>query len=149
MQIAGGKTALYDAFLKALNEMDPLPGRKALILFSDGRDNESRSSLEDVLKALKASDITVFAVGTGLRDIQSLKGRDVLEKITEITGGYAMFPSRTDEIGAMIIEVHSAIESQYAAGYIPPDPSIHKWRKVEIKCKLPGMRLRYRSTYLF
>jgi VWFA-related protein len=144
-----GKTALYDTLLQVLSQLDEFAGRKVVVIFSDGRDNFSHATLNDLTAALKSSDVTLFAFGTSSRDALSLKGREVLEKITEQTGGYSFFPTSLQDLRSLIEQVHSAIGSQYAAGYIPPDPSVHKWRQVEIKCRIPGVHLRYRKSYLF
>lgn len=149
MKVAGGKTAVFDAMIKVLDQLDEYSGRKIIVLFSDGQDNSSSAKLNDLLGALKSSDATLFAIGIDTHDSLSKKGREVLEKITEVTSGYPFFPTSLNDLNTLTAQIHEAIESQYAAGYIPPQPSIHKWREVEIKCKIPGIHLRYRKTYLF
>ena len=149
MNLAGGKTAVFDSLANVLKQMDQFYGRKIIVLISDGQDNSSSTTLNDLIGVLKSSDATLFAIGVDTHDSLSKKAREALEKITEVTGGYPFFITSLADLGSLTAQIHNAIGSQYAAGYIPPDPAIHKWRQVEIKCKISGIHLRYRKSYLF
>ncbi len=143
------RTALYDLLAHAVKQMHNFPGRRVLLLCSDGLDSASKTKLEDTLKFLQTSDVTIFAIGTDDRHDIVHKGRDVMKKISDITAGYSFVSSSDTELNASIDKVRMTLRSQYAAGYIPPSPTIHKWRRVRIYCKIPGVKLRYRNQYLF
>ena len=145
----GGRTALYDMLIYSVNKMQTFPGRRVLVLCSDGIDSASKSKLEDTLKFLQTSDVTVFVIGTDDRRDVTHKGRDVMKKISNATAGYSFLTASDLDLKSSIEKVRLTLRSQYAAGYIPPSPTIHKWRRIKIECKVPRVRLKYRDQYLF
>lgn len=147
-QVVGGKTAIFDALVTALENLEDYSGRRIIVLCSDGEENSSRITLNDLIRALESSDVTIFAIGANFNN-RPLKGREVLERITEATGGYTFFSSNMKDLNSLLDQVRNAMTTQYALGYYPPDPTLHGWRRVEIQCKVPRVRLRYRKSYLF
>ena len=149
-KIVPGWTGLLDALQNALRVMEAFSGRKMIILCSDGKDNASHhSTLDNLLLTVEASDATILAVGPKFRGYIAQKGRKLIEKVAEESGGYAFFPENNDEVESMLVEARKAMRSQYAIGYTPPNPHRRGWRQVEIQCKVGGVRLRYRKSYLF
>ena len=148
-KVGPGWTGLLDAVQSAVKNLETFSGRKIIILCSDGKDNASKTKLENVLLSVQASDVTILAVGPKFRGYLAQRGREVLEKIAEESGGYAFFPENNQDIEAMLEEAKKAMRSQYAIGYAPPNPFRRGWRKVEIECRIEGVRLRYRKSYLF
>jgi Ca-activated chloride channel family protein len=144
-----GRTALYDVLVTALQRMDKFPGRRVLVICSDGQDSASKINLDDLLKFLRSTDVTIFVLGTDDKRDVTHAGRDVLKKISEATSGYFFHSSSESDLHSAIDKVRMTLRSQYAAGYVPPHPMIHKWRRVKIECKIPGVRLRYRGEYLY
>src|SRR5437660_605598 len=88
---ARGYTAFLDAVYLALENvrLGSYP-RKALLMITDGGDNHSRYTLDDVKEMLKESDVQLYAIGTYLKPRSA--GRALLEELAEITGGRAVFP---------------------------------------------------------
>jgi len=147
--VLNGRTALYDVIVTAVKQMHDFPGRRVLILCSDGQDSASKTSLDELIKFLQSTDVTIFVLGTDHRLDVWRKGRDVLTKISDASGGYAFHSSSEQDLSSAIDKVRMTLRSQYAAGYIPPYPMVHKWRQIKIECKVPGVKLRYRGQYLF
>ena len=143
------RTALYDTLISTVKLSQNYSGRKVIILCSDGDDNFSKSSLKDVTTLLKSSDVTVMAFGTKMRGDIEKKGRESLQNIAEVTGGSAFFSGRMTDLDLVIDDFRTIMESQYVAGYIPPEPLMHKRREVRIHCLIPGIQLHYRKSYLF
>jgi Ca-activated chloride channel family protein len=143
------RTALFDTLISTVKLSQNYSGRKVIILCSDGNDNFSKSSLKDVTALLKSSDVTVMAFGTRMRGDIEKKGRESLQNIAEVTGGSAFFSGRMTDLDSVIDDFRTIMESQYVAGYIPPEPLMHKRREVRIHCLIPGIQLHYRKSYLF
>lgn len=148
-----GFTALYDALSLYLSSTDGMSGRPILVLLSDGGDTRSTSRLSDVLTLLKASTVTVYAIGFLERQPSSTRDsqRAVLMQLAAESGGQAFFPHSMNEVGEAYDKVASEIRGQYSLGYVPTNTTRDgKWRKVEVKLRHPdekSLRLRARRGY--
>src|SRR4030095_10029389 len=104
---AGGDTALYDAIGLYLNGAAEQDGGKVMVLYTDGGDTQSRLSLNKLMRLLKASDTTVYAIGALDNQPQSVQfiQRAQLAIIAETTGGTAFFPSRVKDLDRIYEQV--------------------------------------------
>lgn len=146
---ASGWTALYDALGTYLDGADAQDGRKVLVMYTDGGDSRSSLTLSETLTLLKASDVTVYAIGlvenTGSARSQM---QMTLRQLTEVTGGEAFFPMAMKDVESAYEKVLAEIKGQYHLGYQPTNTAVDgKWRKVEIRVKRPGMKVRSRKGY--
>ncbi|MFN2444269.1 MAG: VWA domain-containing protein [Vicinamibacterales bacterium] len=144
-----GWTALYDALGVYLDGADQQNGRQILVLYTDGGDTRSALSFSDTLTLLKASDVTVYAVGlTDHAGSSKNELRMRLQQMAEITGGQAFFPNRLEDLDDSYAKVLAEINAQYHLGYgsanLARDGS---WRKVDVKIKRPDVRVRTRKGY--
>jgi Ca-activated chloride channel family protein len=149
MRKPDGWTALYDALGVYLDGADQQDGRKILVIYTDGGDTRSTISFGDALTLLKASQVTVYAVGL-LDHTGSFRNelRMRLQQIVETTGGQAFFPSRLEDLDASYEKVLAEIKAQYHLGYASTNAARDgSWRKVDIKIKRPDLRLRSRKGY--
>jgi VWFA-related protein len=133
---ATGWTALYDAVGVYLDGASGQDGRKIMLLYTDGGDTRSSTSLHELLDLLKASDVTIYAIGE--LEHQSSSGaaeaRMVLQQIAETTGGQAFFPLSVKELDQIYEKVLAQIRAQYTLGYVSTNEKMDgTWRKVEIK----------------
>jgi VWFA-related protein len=148
-QKVSGSTALYDAIGVYLDGAAGQSGRKVMLLYTDGGDNQSSMRLNDLIDLLKASDVTVYAIGE--MEHQSSNGRylqqAVIRQVAEVTGGQAFFPMSAKELDSMYDKVLAEIRAQYTIGYQSTNEKTDgSWRKVEIKLIGPSARdLRVRS----
>jgi Ca-activated chloride channel homolog len=146
---ASGFTALYDAIGVYLDGAAEQDGRKVMLLYTDGGDTRSAISYSDLIDLLKASDVTVFAIGalehqsTFTKNDQRMK----LQQIAEITGGQAFFPVAVKELDAVYDKVVAQVRAQYTLGYVSTNEKTDGiWRKIEIKIvRREGRDLRVRS----
>ncbi len=146
--VEGGYTALLDSIYFAMEKLKDEQGRKIIVIFSDGEDTMSRLRLDEVISNLVASDITVLAFGTMALGSNSLRGRYILDKLAEASGGYAFFPSSLRSLNEVMEKLRAGMRSQYSLGYKPLNESRDgAWRVIEITCKRPGVKLRYRKGY--
>jgi len=144
-----GMTALYDAIGTYLDGVDQEDGRRILVMYTDGADSRSVLRLNDTLTLLKASPVTVYAIG--LVDNTGSARQQVqmtLMQLTEATGGQAFFPSGMKEVEGAYDKVLAQIKGQYHLGYLSANTVADgAWRKVEIKVKRPDTRVRARKGY--
>jgi Ca-activated chloride channel homolog len=146
---ADGWTALYDALGTYLDGADSQDGRKVLVMYTDGGDSRSAISLSETLTLLKASNVTVYAIGlvenTGSARAQL---QMTLRQLTEATGGQAFFPMAMKEVESAYDKVLAEIKGQYHLGYHSTNKARDgAWRKVEIRVKRPDVRIRSRKGY--
>ena len=145
-----GWTALYDALGVYLDGAHDDQGRTILVLYTDGGDTRSNVSFGDVMTFLKASDVTVYAVGLLEHQPSSVKAeqRMRLQQITEATGGQAFFPFSMKEVESAYDKILAQIRAQYSLGYASTNEKADgQWRRVEIKVKRPDIRIQARKGY--
>jgi Ca-activated chloride channel family protein len=122
----GGGTAMYDAVYRACRDqmLRGVPAnaevRKALILVSDGDDNQSRAYLDDAIKMCQRAETTVFTISTNTSPTRE-RGDDVLKKMAQATGGTAFYPQRLEDIANEFHRVEEELRSQYSLAYKPAD----------------------------
>jgi Ca-activated chloride channel family protein len=122
----GGGTALYDAVYRACRDqmLKGVPAnaevRKALILVSDGDDNQSRAYLDDAIKMCQRAETTIFTISTNTSPTRE-RGDDVLKKMASATGGAAFYPQRLEDIANEFHHVGEELRSQYSLAYKPAD----------------------------
>jgi Ca-activated chloride channel homolog len=122
----GGGTALYDAVYKACRDqmLHGVPQnaevRKALILVSDGDDNQSRAYLDDAIKMCQRAETTIYTISTNTSPTRE-RGDDVLKKMAQATGGSAFYPQRIEDIANEFHRVEEELRSQYSLAYKPAD----------------------------
>ena len=150
---AGGETSLYDAIGLYLDGASEQDGRKVMVLYTDGGDTYSSLSFNTLMTLLKASDVTIYAIGA--LDQQPLAAqltqRVLLEKIAEEAGGTAFFPAGVKDLNRIYEQVLGEIQAQYTIGYVSTNEKADgSWRKVEIKITCPDskdLRVRARKGY--
>jgi VWFA-related protein len=145
-----GWTALYDALGVYLDGAHDDKGRKILVLYTDGGDTRSNVTFSDVMTFVRASDVTVYAIGLLEHQPSSVKNdqRMRLQQITEATGGQAFFPYSMKEVDAAYEKILGQIRAQYSLGYVSSNQKADgHWRKVEIRVKRPDVRIQARKGY--
>jgi Ca-activated chloride channel family protein len=152
-----GSTALYDAAYLAVEKVQQgRHSKKALLIISDGQDNNSRYTYKELRNRVKEADVQIYAIGITDPATDSLAGfgRGVLEEITRMTGGRVFFPNAYNEPELIEICTRIALElrHQYSIGFYPTDlTSEAKWHKVQVKVNPPRglgrLSLTYREGY--
>ena len=150
---ADGWTALYDALGVYLNGAQGQDGQKILVLYTDGGDTTSSLTFRDALDLLKASDVTVYAIGYLEHQSSStrMQQRGELDRFAELTGGQSYFPTSSKDIEGVFDKIQQEIAGRYSLGYVSSDSRTDgAWRDVQIKLRrhdLKGVRLRTRAGY--
>lgn len=133
---ADGWTALYDAIGVYLNGAQNQDGQKVLVLYTDGGDTTSAMTFGQMLDLLKASDVTLYAVGYLEHESGSagLQQRNELQRAAEATGGRAYFPVVARDLDGVFDKIREELAARYSLGYLSTDPRTDgAWRRVEIK----------------
>ena len=139
---ARGGTALYsaiDASLKHLNEKGTRD-KKVLLAVTDGEDNASRLSLEEIVKTVQRSDAVIYTVGllSGESSRSVRRTKRALEALSKASGGKAYFPGSLSEVQSIAGNIADDIRNQYVLAYTPTalvkDGS---FRRVEVKLSAP------------
>ncbi len=140
---AKGSTALYDAtYLAVEKAKQGRHAKKALLIISDGQDNNSRYTYKEVRTLVKEADVQIYAIGITDMGNDGLAGlgRSILEEVARMSGGRAFFPSAYNEAELIEICTRIALElrHQYAIGFYPTDvESDAKWHKVNVTVNPP------------
>jgi VWFA-related protein len=149
----GGGTLLYDAVVKASNEiMKGRQGRKALILLTDGVDFGSYGTPDQAIAAAQRADTLVFSILYSDPGAYGLfggpNGRGVLEKISGETGGGFFEVSKKRTIDQIFADLEAELRSQYNLGYVSDQPvTISEFRAVHVAVKAKGLLVQARHRY--
>ena len=111
-----GATALYDVILRGVDMLGKQPGRRAIVVFSDGEDQGSHAALADVERRLQASDVTLYMIGQG-RGVQVDALKTVMQRLVEPTGGRALFTDNIDQLHNAFSDLLEELSNQYLLGY--------------------------------
>ena len=122
----GGGTALFDAVYTACRDklLDESRGqepvRKAIILLSDGDDNQSRVYLSEAIKECQRAETIIYSISTNWTPSRG-QGDKVMAQLAEDTGGQVFFPPSVEEVSNSFHEIEEELRSQYALTYTPAD----------------------------
>jgi Ca-activated chloride channel family protein len=136
-----GTTAFYDAvYLAATKVQRGVHPKRALLVISDGQDNNSRYTFSELRRMLKESDVIIYAVGieeSGGGDLP-MTGRAILEEIAAVTGGKAFFPNTSAEMDDVFERIALELRTQYSIGFRPSNfANDGRWHRLKIKVQPP------------
>ena len=149
----GGGTALFDAvytacrdqLLKVPNQQGAV--RKALIVISDGDDNQSRAYPDDAIKMCQRAETIIYAISTNVSPSRD-RGDDVLKKMAEATGGVAFFPKRIEDMSGSFHDIEEELRSQYQLAYRPADFKLDgSFRSIYLVALDPHYMVRAKKGY--
>lgn len=148
----GGGTALYDAVYKACKEKlakekSDHPIRKAIIILSDGEDNQSEVTKEQAIEMAERSEVLIYAISTDDSGL-ILRGDKVLDELASATGGRAFFPFKMKDIEHSFAAIEEELRSQYMVSYRPSDfDADGRYRAIEITALKKDLQVRSRRGY--
>jgi Ca-activated chloride channel homolog len=148
----GGGTALYDAIYKAcqeklLKERADHPVRKAIIVLSDGEDNQSGVTRGQAIEMAQRAEVLIYAISTDDSGL-ILRGDKVLEDLASATGGRAFFPFKMKDITHSFAAIEDELRSQYVVSYKPSDfDADGRYRSIEITALKKDLQVRARRGY--
>ena len=148
-------TALYDAcYLGVERVQRGTHPKRALLLISDGQDNNSRYTFSELRRVLKESDVVLYAIGIlGGSDVGSslgMEGQGIMDELAGVSGGKAFYPRSGAEMDDIFEQIALELRHQYSIGYRMPDFD-GKWHKIKVKISpprgLPRLFPRYKEGY--
>ena len=119
----GGGTAMYDALYYACRDKlakgkDTGSVRRAVILLTDGEDNQSHVTREEAIEMAQRAEVIVYTISTNISGMKT-HGDKVLERIADATGGRAFFPFKVEDVADAFTQIQDELRSQYALSYRP------------------------------
>lgn len=131
---AGGGTAILDSLVELAERLQRVPGRRAVILVTDGYDEDSDVSLEDALTTLHETDVAVYVVAIGGVAGIGLDGKKLLRQLASETGGMAFFPRRAYELGKVYDVLATDAQNRYVIAYTPSNQTLDgMWRGISLE----------------
>lgn len=150
-------TALYDAcYLGVERVQRGAHPKRALLLISDGQDNNSRYTFGELRRVLKESDVVLYAVGIlSGNDVGSslgMGGQSILDELAGVSGGKAFYPRSNAEMDDIFEQIALELRHQYSIGYRPPNfVNDGKWHRIKVKVNpprgLPRLFVRSKEGY--
>jgi Ca-activated chloride channel family protein len=146
---ARGLTPLFDAVQMGLETIKGAKNtKKALLVITDGEDNNSRSTFSDIRESTRHQDLLIYAIGL----VQSTKGQSTISDLVETTGGRAFFPNAADQLQDICTRIAIELRNQYLLGYRSTNQAKDgTWRAIHLEVDppkgLPQLKVRAKTGY--
>lgn len=142
---AKGRTALLDAIYLGLAEMQGAHNpKRALLIISDGGDNNSRYTEKDIKRQVREADTQLYSIGIfdpfdyRSQTPEELNGPSLLSEMTELTGGRSFSVDNLNDLPDIAAKIGLELRNQYVLGYHPSNKAHDaRWRKIKIKLRPP------------
>jgi Ca-activated chloride channel family protein len=138
----GGTTALLDGVYLGLTQIRKARHpRRALIVVSDGGDNNSRYTLGELKNMAAESDAQIFAIGLHLNPttVEERDGPELLAALARASGGIDYSVTSVNEIAGALAKIGTTLHNQYVLGYYPPmSAQSGKYHRITVQLKLPS-----------
>lgn len=144
---------VFDALLDTVDRLKDVKGKKSILLLASGIDTFSKHTLDQTMKALRGTDVTVFVVGVdkpisnylemhgmlgGMRELSFLQAENQMKTFAQMTGGFAWFPQFDGEIPGVMRDVTEFLRHQYSITYSPTNHATDgKYRKIKVELVAP------------
>ena len=143
---AWGGTSLYDAVHYSLGRVKDQPGRKAVVVFTDGADTTSQMGEQEVVDYARAVEATVYGIGFK-GDGYGGSPRGFLKKISAETGGAFFAPDNVSDLIKIFGEISRELHNHYAFAYSPKRAPDGSWRTIQVKVDRKDAEVRVRKGY--
>jgi VWFA-related protein len=147
-----GGTALYDAIYRAchdklMHDKSERPARRALVVVSDGEDNQSQMSEAQAIDMAQRAQVIIYTISTDDSGL-ILRGDYVLEQLAEATGGRSFLPYKMKDIKNSFAAIEDELRSQYVVSYRPADfDADGRYRTIQITALKKDLQVRARMGY--
>jgi VWFA-related protein len=141
---------VFDAILETVDRLKDVSGKKSILVLASGVDTFSKHTLDQTMKQLRGSDVTIFCVGLGKiytnflethgslgSHLNYLQAENQLRTFANETGGYAWFPQFDGEIPGIMQSVASFLRHQYSLSYSPSSAKDGKFHKIKVELVAP------------
>lgn len=139
---------MFDAVYETIDQLRDVRGKKAILLLASGQDTFSKHTLDDLYRRLKETEVSIFCVGVGEREMEAeeaagilgeqrrigyLQAKNQLNQFATMTGGYAWFPLFDGQLGSIFGSVAAFLRNQYSLGFAPSTPQDGKYHKLKVE----------------
>ena len=145
-------TSMYDAIWYAGRDLETRPGRKAMIIVTDGGDTTSAHDLKQALRQAQMADAVLYAIV--VLPITNEAGRNIggehaLEFMAQGTGGRTFFPEANAQLDRTFTDILTELRTQYLLGFYPHDvpPAKDPFHRLEVRVKQPELQVSSRNGY--
>ena len=144
---------VFDALLETVDRLKDVKGKKSIVLLASGVDTFSKHTLDQTMKQLRQSDVTIFCIGLGrayqnfadmnggmgsMRELNYLQAENQLKTFSAETGGFAWFPQFTGEMPEVFQSVAAFLRHQYSLSYSPTSGANDgKFHKIKVELVAP------------
>ena len=143
-----GGTAILDSLVQLARSLPESTGRRAIILITDGYDENSLATVDEALEVLKSARATVYAVAIGGVAGISLKGERVLRRLATETGGRIFLPASENQLHVVHAALADDVQNRYLLSYTPANQRQDgRWREITVTVAEPGYRIDARPGY--
>jgi Ca-activated chloride channel family protein len=140
-----GTTGLHDAIIRSIEAIQSAPGRRALVLLSDGSDRYSTATAQDALDRARRSEVMVYPIALG-------RSRPPLfAELATLTGGRSFQPRDAGQLTMVMKTIASELRHQYLLGYTPSRPIVagdERWRAITVRVNRASVTVRARDGYV-
>jgi len=148
-----GATSLFDAIIQAGEYLRPYPGRRVIVIVSDGEDTTSRADFDTTMQRALSGDCQIYVVQTGLYESANLRALAAERRMQEFaaqTGGAAYIPKSTNELDSVFAQIAADLAQQYILSYYPAqDKRDGRYHLIAVRVKArPNARVRARKGFL-
>lgn len=144
-----GGTSMYDAIVATSADLlAKEPGRKTIILITDGEDTTSRKKIGDAIDDALRAEVVIYAIGIGDPGFGGVN-EGVLKRVCESTGGRAFFPQSPRELDRAFAQLEQDLRQQYLLAYEPSNEATDgAFRKIEVRVPArKELKVRHRRGY--
>jgi len=148
-----GATSLFDGIIAAGAYLKPYPGRRVIVIVSDGADTSSRADFDLTMQRALADDCQIYVVQTGLLDnanVRALAAERRMEEFAAQTGGAVYVPKSAEDLDDAFAQISADLAQQYILSYYPAqDKRDGKYHLIAVRVKTrPNARVRARKGFL-
>ena len=153
---ANGRTALWESIVFSLVQLQGVRGRKALVVFSDGADEDDQFPFRSSLSVAKKMGVPIYLIlmrkspkrGGGGMSLLSRSFSSRVDRLVEATGGRVFYAKEYENLDSVYEKIESELRSQYLLAYYPREPSRgESWRTVDIDVDRQGLKPRTLQGY--
>ncbi len=147
---SGGDTLLYDSIAVYLSRITDDPGRKIVVIFTDGEDSKSVISVSELKDLVRSSTVTIYPIVFGGKysdEGAGLRARVLMKELADLTGGEVFNPKTFRDLGPIYDGLLDELATQYVIGYVPAGdvgPGEHRLR---VDVARSGTKARHRRGY--
>ena len=148
-----GATSLFDGIIQAGAYLRPYPGRRVIVIVSDGVDTTSRADFDTTMQRALADDCQIYVVQTGLYEnanLRALAAERRMQEFTAQTGGAVYIPKSADDLDDAFAQIAADLAQQYILSYYPAqDKRDGKYHLIAVRVKTkPNARVRARKGFV-